>query len=382
MFPDVALEDGVQLVLPEPELGRRHCGDARRPVQPDIRLLPWTTGRARLSVFRRQWTAHALESIFLSSTLGTGVAAAMAAVTSADVEWPRKLRELHNHHFDSTIWNDFVFRDDDIVIATYAKSGTTWVQQIVAQLLFQGAENLEVAEMSPWLDLRVPPKEVKLPAVEAQTHRRFPKTHLPVDALVISPRARYIYIGRDGRDVVWSMYNHHANANDLWYQALNDTPGRVGPPIERPPASIIQYFHDWLDKDGHPFWPFWSNVRSWWDIRDLPNVMLLHFAALKTDMPGEIRRIASFLDIPIDEDRWPAILEHCSFDYMKRNAARTVPLGGVFWDGGAQTFIHQGTNGRWREVLSLAEKRRYEDLALEHLGPECAPWLATGDRPH
>ena len=102
--------------------------------------------------------------------------------------FPQKTRELHNHHFDSTIWNDFQFRDDDIVIATYAKSGTTWVQQIVSQLIFSGADGLEVAEMSPWLDLRVPPKEVKLPAVHAQKHRRFIKTHLPVDALVFSPR--------------------------------------------------------------------------------------------------------------------------------------------------------------------------------------------------
>jgi aryl sulfotransferase len=166
--------------------------------------------------------------------------------------WPTKTRELHNHHFDSTIWNDLRFRDDDIVISTYAKSGTTWMQQIVAQLLFGPDPDLEVAEMSPWLDFRVPPKEVKLPMVEAQTHRRFLKTHLPLDALVFSPEAKYIYIGRDGRDVVWSMYNHHANANRLWYEALNDTPGRVGPPIEPPPGDIRQYWRDWMDRDGHP----------------------------------------------------------------------------------------------------------------------------------
>lgn len=102
--------------------------------------------------------------------------------------WPRKTRELHSHHFDSTVWNDFAFRDDDIVIGTNAKSGTTWTQQIVGQLIFSGEPEVNVAEVSPWIDLRVPPKAVKLAAVEAQTHRRFLKTHLPVDALVFSHR--------------------------------------------------------------------------------------------------------------------------------------------------------------------------------------------------
>ena len=229
------------------------------------------------------------------------------------IQWPQKSRELHNHHFDSTIWNDFKFRDDDIIISTYAKSGTTWMQQIIAQLMFNGDPDLEVAEMSPWMDLRIPPKEVKLQAVEAQSHRRFIKTHLSVDALAFSPKAKYIYIGRDGRDVVWSMYNHHFNANELWYQALNDTPGRVGPPIEKPPSGIAVYWRDWLDRDGHPFWSFWDNVRTWWRIRELPNVMFVHFADLKKDMAGEMRNIASFLDLPIDEERWENILEYCSF---------------------------------------------------------------------
>ena len=297
---------------------------------------------------------------------------------SDPIAWPTKTRELHNHHFDSTIWNDFKFRDNDIIIATYAKSGTTWMQQIVAQMLFGGDPALPVAEMSPWLDLRVPPKEIKLPQVEAQAHRRIVKTHLPVDALVFSPQAKYIYIGRDGRDVLWSMYNHHANANHLWYAALNDTPGRVGPPIEMPPADIRQYWRDWLAQDGHPFWPFWDSLRSWWQIRALPNVLFVHFNALKRDMPGEMRRIAAFLDIPIDESRWADIVSYCSFDWMKQNASMSVPLGGAFWDGGAEVFINKGTNGRWADTLTSEDSAEYEARAERELGKDCARWLATG----
>lgn len=289
---------------------------------------------------------------------------------------PKKARELHNHHFDSTIWNDFAFRDDDIIIATYAKAGTTWMQQILSQLLFDGAEGMETAEMSPWMDLRVPPKEIKLEAVEAQTHRRFLKTHLPVDALVFSEQAKYVYIARDGRDVVWSMYNHHANANDTWYELLNDTPGLVGDPIKKPVDSVVAYFNEWIDRDGHPWWPFWENMRSWWEIRDLPNVYMLHFNELKADMAGEIRKLAAYLDIEINEDKWEDILRHCSFDYMKTNATRSVPMGGIFWEGGAETFIHKGINGRWKDLLSDAEVARYEARAIDELGAECAAWLA------
>lgn len=294
---------------------------------------------------------------------------------------PVKVREFHNHHFDSTIWNDFNFRDDDIIISTYAKSGTTWMQQIVSQLLFKGEEALEVANMSPWMDLRFPPKETKLALVEAQKHRRFLKTHLPVDALVFSDKAKYIYIGRDGRDVLWSMYNHHATANEAFYEALNHTPGRVGPPMGQPASSVTQYFHEWLDMDGYPWWPFWENVRSWWEIRNLPNVLLVHFANLKSDLPTEIRRIAKFLDIPIEEKKWNLILNHCDFDYMKKHAKKTVPLEGTLWNGGAQSFIHKGVNGRWRDTLTDDEIVKYEEICENELGHACAHWLISGELP-
>ena len=290
--------------------------------------------------------------------------------------FPVKTHEMHSHHFDSTMWNGFSFRDDDVIIASYAKSGTTWLQQIVAQLIFNGDVTGPVGEMSPWVDLRVPPREVKLPAIEAQSHRRFLKTHLPVDALNFSPKAKYIYIARDGRDVVWSLYNHHVNANAAWYGALNDSPGLVGDKITPPTKDVVPYFRDWLANDGQPFWSLWQNMRSWWAIRGLRNVLMVHYADLKRDMEGEMRRIAAFLDL--DPQNWPAILEHCSFPWMKAHAADSAPLGGVFWEGGAETFIHKGTNGRWQGQLTAQDVAAYEARALAELGPDCAAWLAGG----
>jgi aryl sulfotransferase len=297
----------------------------------------------------------------------------------AEIAWPRKTRELMNHHMDSTIWNDFKFRDDDIVVATYAKSGTTWTQQIVGQLVFLGDPNVSMAELSPWLDLRVPPAPVKLEMLEAQTNRRVVKTHLPLDALVFSPKAKYLYIGRDGRDVLFSFHHHHCQGNALWYELLNDTPGRVGPPIDKPDPDVRRYFRTWLEKDGFPLWSFWENIASWWAARDLPNVKLVHFANLKADLPGQMRAIADFLEIVVPADRWPAIVEHCSFAYMKAHAAAVAPLGGAIFDGGAETFINKGVNGRWRDVLSAEESAAYEAMALEKLGPACARWLASGE---
>lgn len=291
---------------------------------------------------------------------------------------PQKKRDIQNHHLDSKIWDEFQFRDDDIIIGTYAKSGTTWMQQIVSQLIFNGEKDLPVAEMSHWVDLRVPPKEVKIPIIEQQKHRRFLKTHLPVDALVFSGKAKYIYLARDGRDVVWSLYNHHINANNTWYDTLNNTPGRVGAPIGLPESDPSAYFENWLNNDGAPFWSFWENIRTWWDVRHLPNVKLVHFADLKADTLGQIREIADFLDIEINEETIDDIVKHCSFEYMKSHADKSAPLGGAFWEGGARTFFHKGLNGRWKQDLSIDLSEQYEQTALKQLGDACSTWLKQG----
>jgi aryl sulfotransferase len=73
---------------------------------------------------------------------------------------------------DSTVWSEFQFREDDIIIGAYVKFGTTWTQKIVPQLLFNGQEGLNLGERSPWMNLRVPAKAEKPAAAEAQTFHK------------------------------------------------------------------------------------------------------------------------------------------------------------------------------------------------------------------
>lgn len=287
-----------------------------------------------------------------------------------------KSMEINRNHINSFMWNGFKFRPDDIFIGSYAKSGTTWLQTIVAQLIFNGQEGLNVAAMSPWIDMSVPSKQEKFSLCEAQRHRRFLKFHVPFGAIIFSHEAKYLYIARDGRDVLWSLYNHHAKANDMYFQVINDPAILVGQPFPRMDLPIREYFLRWLEFYGYPYWEYFSNIKSWWDAsKKYSNIRLVHYSDLLSKKESEISSIAAFLGLDGAHLDMKKILHHTSFDYMKEHADSFSPLNGAFWDGGGKTFINQGTNQRWKDILTEEDIERYFLHSEQKLGAECAAWL-------
>jgi aryl sulfotransferase len=119
-----------------------------------------------------------------------------------DPSSPHRVRTYRNHHLDSTHWDRFPLRGDDVLISTSYKSGTTWVQRIVSLLLF-GPEPLPapLSDLSPWVDARLRPLDRTIEQLDRQEHRRFVKSHLPLDALPYDPQVRYLWVARDTRDV-------------------------------------------------------------------------------------------------------------------------------------------------------------------------------------
>lgn len=304
-----------------------------------------------------------------------------------NTELPKKLHEYTDHVvIDSTRWRVYNHRPGDIIISTSYKTGTTWMQTIVANLIFQdGAFPAPVGAMSPWLDMALPPLDHIAEALESQTHRRFIKSHLALDGLPYFDTARYIIVGRDVRDVFMSMWNHHAGYSDKSRSMFTQRAQAIGREYPLDFADPHEMFKAWIEKSwfdwessGYPYWSHMHHAQTWWDYRHLPNILLVHYADLLADPEGQIRRIAKHIDVPIDEQFLPGILHRISFDGMKDNFNAIMPEANDLFREGEKTFMNKGTNGRWQGVLTEAELEQCRAAVERELTPDCAEWLEHG----
>jgi aryl sulfotransferase len=306
-------------------------------------------------------------------------------IGSMDATAPERTRVYRNHHLDSTRWDGFVPRDDDIFVTTAYKAGTTWTQRILAALVF-GPRRLDASliDISPWIDSRIMgPIEPMLERVEAQRHRRFIKSHLAADGLRFFPQAKYLVVGRDTRDVFMSMFNHYSGYTELMYMLFNDA-DRPGPEFPRCPATPREMWPRWIgegwfdwEADGWPFWSHHHHLATWWEVRDLPNVLFVHYGDLKADPETEMRRIAEFCGFDVTEDAWPALVAIVGLGAMREEAQGTDDPMSMVWTGGATQFFYRGTNGRWRDVLTDDDLALYETAAAT-LDPKLRGWLEHG----
>jgi len=283
------------------------------------------------------------------------------------------LRRYRTAVFDSRRWEHFVHRPGDIFVCTPSKCGTTWTQAIIASLLWpDGDEPDTVMTLSAWLDAEFHPLDELLARYAAQKHRRFIKTHTPADGIPIWDDARYVFVGRDGRDAFMSFCHHREVFKNDLRDSLNRRALEDGvPPLPPWDGDVHAFFATWL-ADGALF----HHVATFWALRARPNALLVHYNDLKRDLAGEMRRIADFLGIAVPEAKWPAAVERCTFEAMK---SRGDAIGAFEpFEGGAQAFLFKGTNGRWRDVLSESELEAYRKRVADFLPEDAAHWLEHG----
>jgi hypothetical protein len=285
---------------------------------------------------------------------------------------------------DSARWDDFELRPDDIVISCPAKCGTTWTQMICALLVFQTPDlPAPLTELSPWLDMRVRPISEVRAHLAAQRHRRFIKTHTPLDGLPVDDRVTYLAVGRDPRDVAVSLHHHRANLDpEAALRALNaPVPlADVPPPATDVRETLLQWMNDESSplEDPYTLRALIAHQRQAWARRNDPNVVLLHYADLSHDLEAEMRRIADRLDIHVPDQTWPDLVAAARFDRMRERSTQLVPDERLGIIADPTRFFRAGSSGGWRDHLTDADLTVYRERLTALATPELDTWLHHG----
>ena len=294
---------------------------------------------------------------------------------------------------DSQRWDGFEFRDDDIVISTPPKCGTTWMQMLCALAVFQTPELPgRLTDLSPWVDMLTASRDDIVAQLEAQDHRRFIKSHTPLDGLPYDERVTYICVGRDPRDVAVSWDNHFDNINlGVFLETraaavgLDDLPEVMpdGPPI--PAEDPRERFWQWVEDDHAPgggtstLMGTLHHLSTFWDAREEPNIVLFHYSDLKDDLEGQFRRLADTLEIELDEEAVPDLVKAATFDSMRDRAEQLAPEVKTdgFWND-TNRFFHVGGSGQWQQLMGPGDADRYEARVRELAAPDLAAWVHVG----
>jgi aryl sulfotransferase len=291
--------------------------------------------------------------------------------------------------YDSNRWDGFELRPGDIIISTPPKCGTTWTQMICALLILQEPElPLPLDTLSPWIDMVSRSRIEVFADLEVQTHRRFIKTHTPLDGIPNDPTVTYICVGRDPRDVALSMDRHIDNMDFVAFLGAREQAaaidgielGPLPPRVPRPDGERDRFWR-WVD-DETPSTQVGSSLRrtvehlqTFWDVADDLDVVYLHYDDLQADLEGQMRRLAARLGIDVDEHRWSSLVKAATFESMRTRADATVPAGGPDHWVDPAAFFSRGTSGQWRDVLDDADLARYAALVRPLASDTLVEWV-------
>ena len=245
----------------------------------------------------------------------------------------------------------------DVFVATYAKSGTNWIMQIVTQLAWHGKAEFEhIHELVPWPDSEAfgPMKGFAIPIgidsvwKASLEHKRAVKTHLSWDLIPFSEQARYIMVIRDPKDVFVSGY--HFFKESMLGRGLSA-------------ETWLRLFQS----ENFPVGGSWAvNAASYWAERRHPNVMVLSFKSMKRDLDGTVRKVAEFLDLHLSDEAMGEVCSKSSFAYMKRMESKFEMWDLVPWRKHT-SMIRKGAQGGSSELLSVQQQRAMDAYFMAEL---------------
>ena len=236
--------------------------------------------------------------------------------------------------------SDYPAGEADIFVATQMKCGTTWMQQIVFEILHAGQGDLSdqghrhMYALSPWLECS--PKgsvAIEQAPLVSKHQKRIIKTHLPASLCPYNEKAKYIYVTR-----------HPVSC----YASVVDFVDMLAGPMSPKHADML----DWFCSDDFFFLNWADNVDGWWQwSKQYSNVLFVHFEDLKADPEAAIKQVSEFLQVTLDDRELAAVVNKCSFQYMKdHEESFEMAAPSIFSMRSNTRFMQRGKNKRHQDV--------------------------------
>ncbi|XP_077885036.1 sulfotransferase 1C2 isoform X2 [Ictidomys tridecemlineatus] len=233
---------------------------------------------------------------------------------------------------------NFEAKPDDLLICTYPKAGTTWIQEIV-DMIEQDADvekcqRAIIQHRHPFIEWARPPQPSGVEKANAMPAPRILRTHLPTQLLPPS---------------FWENNCKRMN------QVLPD------------PGTWEEYFETFID--GKVGWGSWfDHVKGWWQKKDTHQVLFLFYEDIKKDPKHEIQKVAQFMGKSLDETVLDKIVQETSFEKMKENPMTnrsTVPKS--ILDQSISPFMRKGTVGDWKNHFTVAQNEKFDEIYREKM---------------
>ncbi|KAJ7313880.1 hypothetical protein JRQ81_005653 [Phrynocephalus forsythii] len=246
---------------------------------------------------------------------------------------------------------NFQARPDDLLIATYPKAGTTWMQEVVD--LIRNSGDVEKARRAPTY-VRIPFLEIcsppPLPSGVSQLQNapspRVIKTHLPFQLVPKSfweNNCKVIYVARNAKDNVVSYF---------FFDQMNLT--------QPDPGSWDEYIKKFMD--GKVAWGSWyDHVQRFWDEKQNHRILYVFYEDMKEDLTREVRRLMDFLEVDLPEEVVQKIVHNASFQVMKENPMTNyTSIPKTIFDHSKGSFMRKGEVGDWKNYFTVAQREMFD----------------------
>ncbi|XP_072273344.1 sulfotransferase 1A1-like isoform X2 [Pyxicephalus adspersus] len=251
----------------------------------------------------------------------------------------------------------FQAREDDIMINTYPKSGTTWMSEILDLILNDGdlkkASRGAIFERVPFLEYAVPDMPTGTEILDTMKTRRLIKSHLHVELVPQSfweKNCKVIYVARNPKDVLVSYYHFYQMAI-----------------VHPDPGTFDEFLQGFME--GTLAFGSWSrHVKGWWNIREQKNVLFLFFEDMLEDSKRAIKKVAEFIGKDLPNDVLEKIQQHTTFKAMKENKMSnysTIPSSVM--NHGISPFMRKGICGDWKNHLTVAQNEIFDAYLKKEL---------------